>query len=230
MTTKANVSQKPRAQLTKVRVFETALGLADENGIDSVTMRKLAEELGVEAMSIYHHVANKDEVLEGIVDLVASEIELPSKGTEWRPAVELRAVSAHEALMRHPWAGMLWVSNLNPGPERLRYIEVGLAIFREGGISTELTYNAFHAVENHIVGFTLSEANFQFDPEEMAQLGVEFLEGLPADEFPYLAEHVKQHIDDSGYDPDEFTFGLKLILDSLERIRRGGWSQLVGRR
>lgn len=206
------------------------MAIADESGIESLTMRKLAQELGVEAMSLYHHVANKDEVLEGIVELIANEIELPAKATDWRSAVQVRAVSAHRALMRHPWAGMLWVSNLTPGLQRLRYIESGLAILKDAGFSPELTYNAFHAVENHIAGFTLSEANFQFDPEEMAQLGSEFLDSLPVEEFPHLAEHVQQHLAGVSYDADEFTFGLNLILDGLERIRRGGWARLVGRR
>jgi AcrR family transcriptional regulator len=198
-------------------VLEAAVALADGGGIKSLTMRRLAAELGVEAMSLYHHVANKDEILDGILDVVAAEIELPAD-RDWKDATRIRAVSAQETLGRHHWAGALWVSRLNIGPARMRYMDVALRTFRSGGLSEDLTHHAYHVVENHVIGYTLQQLSFGVDMDDLDELGKEFLARLPAEDYPDLALHVRQHVDPVEADETEFGFGLRLILDGVERL------------
>jgi AcrR family transcriptional regulator len=209
-----------RPPLSRERVLRAAMALADRDGIAALTMRKLAGEVGVEAMTLYYYVASKDEILDGIADLVADEIEAPMPGSGWKAAARQRALSAHDALVRHPWASMLWVSRVGPGPRRLRYMDTGLRGFREAGFPPALTELAFHAVENHIVGYTLQETSFAIEPRDVAETGARFLEGLPADDYPFLAEHVRQHLEGPGHlDEGDFEFALDLILDGIERLR-----------
>jgi AcrR family transcriptional regulator len=220
------VAQRPsagdRPAMSRERVMQAAMVLADRDGIGSLTMRRLAHELGVEAMTLYYYVRKKDEILEGIADLVASEIELPADGEDWRVATRRRAISAHDVLVRHPWASMLWVSGAAMGPWRLRYMDAGLRGFRDAGFTRELTEQAYHAVENHIVGYTLQEVGYAIDRETVAEDGASFLNALPADEYPYLVEHVLQHLEGPGHvDEGDFEFALDLILDGVERIRNG---------
>lgn len=211
---------KARLPLSRERVLRAAIHLADRDGLESLTMRKLARELGVEAMTLYYYVAKKDDILDGIVDLVASQIELPSGGADWKAAARQRAISAHDVLVRHPWASSLWVSSAAIGPGRMRYMDAGLRGFREAGFSPELTEQAFHAVENHIIGYTLQEMSFPIETEEVAEAGASFLRKLPADEYPDLAEHVMQHLEGPGHlDEGDFELGLDLILDGIDRIR-----------
>lgn len=209
-----------RPPMSRERVLRAAMALADRDGIASLTMRKLAGEVGVEAMTLYYYVAGKDEILEGIADLVTDEIEIPAAGgSDWKAAARRRALSAHDALVRHPWASMLWVSRLGPGPGRLRYMDAGLRGFREAGFPPALTELAYHAVENHIVGYTLQETSFAMDTQDIVAAGAGFLERLPADEYPFLAEHVRQHIEGPGHlDEGDFAFALDLILDGIERM------------
>jgi AcrR family transcriptional regulator len=190
-------------------------------------MRKLAQALGVEAMSLYNHVANKGDLVDGIVDLVVSEIELPSAAQDWDVAVRECAISAHEAFLRHPWACGLVISSTTPriaGNPRLRYIEWLLSRLREAGFSPELTYHAYHALDSHILGFTLwqlghSAAAEAFRGEkDLADFAANVLRQLRAGDYPYLAEHAEQHLtapNDDG--AREFEFGLDLILDGLKR-------------
>jgi AcrR family transcriptional regulator len=214
---------KARLPLSRERVLRAAMHLADRDGIESLTMRKLARELGVEAMTLYYYVARKDDILEGIADLVASEIELLSGGADWKAATRQRAISAHDVLVHHPWASLLWVSRVALGPGRLRYMDAGLRGFREAGFSPELTEQAFHAVENHIVGYTLQELSFPIEAAEVAEAEANFLGKLPADEYPDLAKHVMQHLEGPGHvDEGDFEFALDLILDGVERIMDGG--------
>jgi AcrR family transcriptional regulator len=208
--------------MSRERVLRVAMDVADRDGIVSLTMRKLARELGVEAMTLYYYVAGKDEILEGIADLVAGEIELPSGGSDWKAVARQRAISAHDVLARHPWASMVWVSRAALGPARLRYMDDGLRNLREAGFSPALTEQAFHAVENHIVGYTLQEMSFAIETPEVAEAGASFLRKLPVDEYPHLAEHVMQHLEGAGHvDEGDFEFALDLILDGVERIRSG---------
>jgi AcrR family transcriptional regulator len=199
-------------------VLQAAVALADEGGIKALSMRKLAQELGVEAMSLYNHVANKDDILDGIVDVVASEIELPPDGAEWKTALRQTAISAHEVLLRHPWATSLWMRRGVSLP-RLRYGDGLLRTLREGGFSKELTYHAFHILESHVVGFTLHRQNFPYDSEQLVEMAARFVREFPADEYPDLAEHVMQHTQPSYQRQGTFDFGLDLILDGLERRR-----------
>ncbi|MBA3735997.1 MAG: TetR/AcrR family transcriptional regulator [Actinobacteria bacterium] len=225
----ADADSKARTPLTRERVLEAAIRLADEGGIESLTMRKLARELGVEAMSLYNHVANKGDLVDAIVDLVVGEIELPSTGVDWVADIKRCAVSAHEALLRHPWACGLVLSpgtiRALPAP-RLRYMEWLLKRLRETGFSPELTYHAYHALDSHILGFTLWQLGHSISAidvdgsKDLAELVDKFLRQLPAADYPYLAEHAQQHVTaPSGDGARQFEFGLDLILDGLKRAR-----------
>ncbi|MDQ2969478.1 MAG: TetR/AcrR family transcriptional regulator C-terminal domain-containing protein [Actinomycetota bacterium] len=222
-------ASQPRIPLTRERVLEAAVHLADEGGIESLTMRKLAGALGVEAMSLYNHVANKDDLVAAMVDLVVSEIELPSAGKDWDVDIRTCAVSAHEALLRHPWACSLVLSpgtiRTLPKP-RLLYMEWLLRRLREAGFSPDLTYHAYHALDSHIFGFTLWQLGHSIDAidltgsKDFADLVDRFLRELPAADYPYLAEHARQHATaPSGDGAREFQFGLELILEGLEKAR-----------
>jgi AcrR family transcriptional regulator len=209
-------------------VLQAAIRLADQGGIESLTMRKLARELGVEAMSLYNHVANKDDLVDGIVDLVVSEIDLPS-ASDWETGIREYAISAHEALLRHPWACSLVMSPTTTSTmrtARLRYMEWLLGRLREAGYSPELTYHAYHALDSHILGFTLwqishaASAKDIAGTQDLADFAATFLEKLRAGDYPFLAEHVEQHLTAPSDDGDrEFEFGLGLILDGLKRAR-----------
>jgi AcrR family transcriptional regulator len=201
-------------------VLHAAIELADRGGIESLTMRKLGQSLGVEAMSLYNHVAKKDDIVAGILELVVREIDVPSGETDWKTAIRRTAISAHEALVRHPWACSLMMSPVAANPARLRWMESVLATLREAGFSPELTHHAYHALDSHITGFTLWQVSLTFSAEDLPELGAAFLRELPVDDYPYLAEHVEQHLTDSGHaEGSEFEFGLDLILDGLDRAR-----------
>jgi AcrR family transcriptional regulator len=227
MAPKTDPPTQPRTPLSRERVLDAAIRLADEGGIESLSMRKLARALGVEAMSLYNHVANKGDLVDAITDLVVSEIELPAVGEEWDVAVRACAVSAYETFMRHPWACSLVMSATRaravPVP-RIRYIEWLLRCLREAGFSPELTYHAYHALDSHILGFTLwhlghsAGAKDIAGEQDFADFATGLVEELRADGYPYLAEHAEQHI--AGVEGErEFEFGLDLILDGLKRAR-----------
>ena len=223
---------EPRVPLSKERVLQAAFALAARDGIESLTMRKLADELGRGAMTLYHYVPNKDELLDGMVDLVFSEIELPSTDVDWRTAMRRRAISTREVLNRHRWAVGLMESRLTPGPASLRLHDAVLGCLREGGFSIELTIHAYSVQDAYIYGFALQEKNIPFESaeegaavaeeqvREFAELADERQMGTLADEFPYLAEVVAGHVAKVGYDfAAEFEYGLDLILDALEQRR-----------
>jgi len=216
-----------RTPLSRERILATALRLADESGIESLTMRKLAAALGVEAMSLYNHVANKGDLVDGIVDLVVDEIELPDGDVDWRAAMRACAMSAYEAFLRHPWAGSLAIgptSTRQPRTPRLRYMEWLLQRLREAGFSPELAYHAYHALDAHILGFTLwqlghsAAASAAADGLGLADLAARFIPELRAAGYPHLAQHVEQHLE-ANDDAGEFAFSLELILDGLERAQ-----------
>jgi AcrR family transcriptional regulator len=211
--------QTKRTPLSKDRVLRAAMALADDGGIKAVSMRKIAQELGVEAMSLYNHVASKDEIIDGIVDLVATGIDLAPDAADWKAAMRRRAISAHEQLLEHPWAANLWMSGQTFGGARMRYADAVLRGFREGGFPEELTYHAFHVLQSHIMGFTLYVASFDFDVEELEELAATFLETFPADEYPDLALHIRQHAEPGDEQEGAFEIGLDLVLDGLERLR-----------
>jgi AcrR family transcriptional regulator len=184
-------------------------------------MRALGEELGVEAMSLYYYVASKDELLDGMVDLVYGEIELPSDEADWKTAMRQVATSVHEALSRHRWAITLMVTRTRPGPANLRHHDSVIRTFREAGFSIKQAVHAFSFLDSYISGFALQELTLPFDtPEELAEAAESILAQFPADEYPHLAETITEHITKSGYNyADEFDIALELILDGLERLR-----------
>ena len=211
-----------RARLTRDRVLTAAVARADAGGLESVSMRRLGEELGVEAMSLYTHVANKDDLLDGMVDAVFAEIDLPAVGAEWRTAMRERAVSARTVLNRHPWAIRLMQSRTAPGPATLRHHDTVIGTLRQAGFTVELTAHAFSAIDAYVYGFALQEASLPFDTvEEAAEVGAGMFERMPVGAFPHLVELTVEHILQPGYDyGDEFEFGLELILDGLDRAHR----------
>jgi AcrR family transcriptional regulator len=203
-------------------VLQAALELADESGFESVTMRKLGERLGVQAMSLYNHVANKDDVRDGIVERVMEEIEAPT-GPDWKEAIRRSAISAHEAFLRHRWACSLMMTSA-VSPARMHWMEELLRTLREAGFSADLTHHAYHALDSHITGFTLWQVSMPFETrDELLDLAQSFLHEIPVEKYPYIVEHAQQHIEPSSPSgATEFEFGLDLILDGLERMRDAG--------
>jgi AcrR family transcriptional regulator len=220
---------EPRPRLTKERVFRAAVELADRGGLESLSMRKLADELGVGAMSLYYYVPNKDELITGMVDIVFSEIEVPATDLDWKTAMRRRAISTRDALNRHRWAVGLMESREMPGPESFRVHNAVLGILREGGFSIEMTIQAYSVLDAYIYGFALQEKTIPFEDAEgaaaVAEAQVREFEAAAeeqplVDEFPYLAEVVAGHVAVVGYDfGHSFEYGLDLILDALEQRR-----------
>jgi hypothetical protein len=171
-------------------------------------------------MSLYNHVANKDDILNGIVDLIVGEFDIPASGTGWKAAIRRTAISAHDVLVRHPWAASLMLSVTGTQPARWRYMDRILGSLREAGFSTDMTDHAYHALDSHVTGFTLWQVQIQVDPEKLPGMAATFLRDLPADDYPYLVEHIEHHLNEpSPGDEGSFAFGLDLILDGLERLR-----------
>jgi AcrR family transcriptional regulator len=208
-----------RRPLSKERVLRAAVKLADRDGLEALSMRRLAKELGVEAMSLYNHVKNKDEILSGISDLVTSEMELPSDTTDWQSALRRSSISAKEVYLRHPWASSLVMSSHDGGQASLRRSEWTLRTLREAGFSKDLTYHAYHILGAYVQGVTNQHLSFPYKPEEVAGLASDFLRQLPQDEFTYLIEHVVQHTEPTEAHKGGFELGLDLILEGLERMR-----------
>lgn len=217
---KQPANPEPRAPLTRERVLGVAILLADENGLESLSMRKLGQRLGVEAMSLYNHVAGKDDILDGMVDLVVSEIELPSDTADWKEAMRRRAISALAVFSHHSWASGLIDSRESSGPARLHYFDWMLGTLRRAGFTLELAAHAFSILDSYIYGFGRQQLNMStgpdIRPEEMAET---FLSAIPAEEYPDLREMVVEYAMKSGHDESaDFEFGLNLILDGLERL------------
>jgi AcrR family transcriptional regulator len=204
--------------MNRDQVLRAAVALADETGIESLSMRKLGQTLGIEAMSLYNHVAGKEALLDGMIDLVFAEIELPA-GEDWKKALRQRAISMREALTRHRWAVGLMESRTNPGATTLRQHDAVIGCLLAAGFSMELTAHAFAAVDSYVYGFAVQEKGLPFDtPEQTAEMAQAMLAHFPVDEFPHLAAFTREHVMQPGYDfGDEFEFGLDLILDGLER-------------
>jgi len=211
----------PDAGLSKQRVVDEAIRLADREGVDGLSMRRLAATLGAGAMSLYHYVANKEELLDAMVDIVFQEIELPPQETDWQSALRQRAVSARQVLARHPWAVGLMESRTSPGPANLRHHEAVTACLRRAGFSVVMATHANWLLDSYVYGFALQEASLPFDTaDELAGMaeGV-YLPQLPPDEFPYLNESAAALVA-AGFDPaEQFIFGLDLVLAALEPLR-----------
>ena len=216
---------KRRTPLSREQVLQVALALADEHGAAGLTMRKLARELGVEAMSLYNHVASKDDLLDGMIDIVFGEIELPPTDVDWKTALRKRAVSTRDALARHRWAIGLMEGRASHGPANLSLHNAVLGCLRGAGFSIEMTVHAYSVQDAYIYGFALqerdmaSESATDFAAEAKRQM-VDYAEALA--EYPHLVEVVGGYVAKAGYDYEsEFRFGLDVILDGLERLRDG---------
>jgi AcrR family transcriptional regulator len=224
---------KARAPLSRERVLRAAITLADKGGIESLTMRKLGQALGVEAMSLYRHVANRDEILDGIVEAVIGEIEVPAKGADWKLAMRRRAISAHEVILRHPWASTLIESRVLLSPAMLRYSDAIIGSLRDGGFPILFTYRALFILDSYVYGFALQEVSWPVPAAEVAESTARLRAQVPADLYPNVAEMMgfvadpgTQKIGPAGgaeanYS-SEFEFGLDLILDGLDRLRSEG--------
>ncbi len=219
MSQRTKTKSDIKTPLNRDRVLQAALALADQQGIDALTMRKLGEAVGVEAMSLYNHVANKSDLLDGLIDLVFGEIDFPIDDPHWTSAMRRRAVSAREVLARHRWAIGLMQSRTTPGPATLRHHDTVLGILRRGGFTVQQTAHAFSVMDSYLYGFALQEATLPFDTgESAAELAQQILAQAAANEHPHLTELTVEHILKPGYDyGHEFEIGLDLILDGLDR-------------
>ena len=222
VTTKQTAAR--REPLSRDQVLRAAVALADQGGIGALSMRKLGQVLGVEAMSLYNHVANKSDLLDGMIDIVFSEIGLPAGDTGWKPAMRQRAISAREALGRHRWAIGLMESRRSPGPATLRHHDAVLGCLRQAGFPVDLTAHTYSLLDSYIYGFALQEASLPFDtPEKTTQVAQEIFGQFAAGAYPHLTELTIQHVLQPGYHyGGEFEIGLDLILDALERAASTG--------
>lgn len=206
----------PRVPLNRERVLRAALVLADEQGLEAVSMRRLGQALGVEAMSLYKHVADKEAILDGLVDLVMDEVEVPDPALPWREAIRRSAISMHAAMRRHPWAGLVMESRVNPGPARLRYLNAVVGVLRGAGFEAPTIARAFMALDSHTYGFTMQELALPFDA-----IGGPDLAAMMAGAFePYPNLVIMAELAASGAQMLDFEFGLDLLLDGLDRLHQ----------
>ena len=216
-----NTEKSRTKTLNRETILHAAVSFADARGIDALSMRKLAETLGVEAMSLYNHVKNKDDLLDGMVDRVIAEIELPTTDIPWKQAMRQRAISAQDMLLRHPWASMLIAARINVGPAMLRYGDASMGCLRAAGFSYALADHAINAMDSHIYGFTLLKSNFPIEEKEYAHAAEQLLPMIPASLYPHAHGWAEEVIAGRHSGINEFTFGLDLILDGLEqRVNR----------
>lgn len=218
VTTDRPIRADPRTPLWRERVLRAGLAHADASGLETFTMRGLAESLGVAPMSLYRHVANKDDLVDGIVDLVFAEIALPSGEGDWSSAMRGRAIAVRQALLRHPWAIGLMSSRRRPGPATLRHYDAVIGRLRQAGFTLAMAAHAYSLMDSYIYGFALQQSTLPSDPSmEMHELAAVMAEQFPADEYPWLAEFTLQHVTRPGYAfGDEFEYGLDVILGGLE--------------
>jgi AcrR family transcriptional regulator len=216
-------TRSPRAPLSRQRALSAAVALADREGLGSLTMRRLARELDVEAMSLYHHLANKDVILDGMVEMVFGEIELPSQDTDWKVAMRRRGTSVRSVLTRHPWAISIMESRTSPGPATLGHLDAMIGCCRRAGFSVPMAAHAVSLIDSYIYGFVLQEVNLPFDDtSELEEVVEEILPDLSPEHYPHLLELTTDHVLQAGYSyGNEFDYGLGLILDGLEAAARG---------
>ena len=224
MATKIDPGAKPRLPLNKERILRTGLALADADGVDSLSMRKIADELDVVPMALYRHVANKDEMLNGIVDLVVGEIDPPETGLDWKTAMRRRILSARRMLLRHPWAASVIESRTDPTPAVIGYFDEMIGLFLAGGFSIELTHHALHVMGSRLLGFT--QELFEDTPDMDPEMEKEMYEAM-ADAYPNIGRMIAivmhddaSRVGDRGCDDQfEFEFALDLMLEGLERLK-----------
>jgi AcrR family transcriptional regulator len=221
MATRTVPKARSRSRLSRERVLRAAILHADAGGIEALTMRTLAEELGVAPMALYRHIANKDDLVDAMVDVVFSEIDLPASTAGWKTGMRQRAISAREVLSRHRWAIGLMESRTNPGPANLRHHDAVIGTLRAAGFTIPMAAHAYSLLDSYIYGFALTQMNLPFDTSaEVAEVAQNMLQPFPLKEYPNLVEFITEHAMKPGYDyGDEFVYGLDVILDGLEKAR-----------
>jgi AcrR family transcriptional regulator len=221
MSMQAKPAPERRAPLTRDRVLRAALALADAGGLESLTMRRLGEDLGVGPMALYRHVINKDDLIDGLVDLVFAEIGLPPEATDWRTAMRERAISLRDALLRHRWAIGLMESRINPGPANLRHHDAVIGSLLAAGFDMTMAAHAYSLLDAYIYGFAMTKMNLPFETsEEVAEVAQTMLQPFPVNSYPNLAAFISEIAMQPGYDyGDEFEYGLDVVLDGVERER-----------
>jgi AcrR family transcriptional regulator len=221
MATRA-LSTGARKPLSRKRVLRAAMAHADKLGLSELSMRKLAEVLGVAPMALYRHIANKDDLIDAMIDVVFTEIDLPARDADWRTAMRQRAISVRDALERHRWAIGMMESRLHPGPANLRHHDAVLGNLRASDFSVEMTAHAYSVLDSYIYGFALTKMNLPFENGrgDVPDIAEGMLEPFPANTYPNLVEFITEHAMKPGYAyGNEFEYGLDLILDGLERAR-----------
>ncbi|TAJ99013.1 MAG: TetR/AcrR family transcriptional regulator [Chloroflexota bacterium] len=221
MATGALSEGPSRRRLSRERVLDTAIDRADQGGLDALTMRSLAEELKVAPMALYNHVANKDDLIDAMVDVVFGEIGVPSGGGDWKTAMRRRAIAVRDALLRHRWAIGLMESRRRPGPANLRHHDAVIGRLRAAGFSVEMAAHAYSLLDSYIYGFALTTMTLSFETSaEVADAARNMLQPYPVNEYPNLVEFITEHALKPGYDyGDEFEYGLDVILDGIEGAR-----------
>lgn len=222
MATEATPPPTPRIPLSRDRVLRTAIAIADAGGLDTLTMRTLGQELGVGPMALYRHVANKDDLMDAMVDLVFAEIGLPSTGVDWKTAMRERAISVRDALLRHRWAVPLMESRLHPGPANLQHHDAVIGCLRGAGFEMAMAAHAYSALDAYIYGFALTKIALPFESSaDIAGVAETMLQPFPVNAYPNLAAFITEHAMQPGYDyANEFEYGLDILLDGLEQRAR----------
>ena len=215
----STLQAQPRRRLSRERVLRTALDHADRGGLEALTMRQLADELEVAPMALYRHVANKDDLIDAMVDIAFSEIGLPTGGADWKLAMRQRAIALRDVLARHRWAIGLMESRRSPGPANLRHHDAVIGKLRAAGFDLAMAAHAYSLLDSYIYGFAMTKMNLPFDVgPEVADVAQDMLEPFPANEYPNLVEFITEHAMKPDYDyGDEFEYGLDVVLDALER-------------
>jgi AcrR family transcriptional regulator len=223
-TTNALSRAEARSGLRRDRILAAAVDHADAHGLESLSMRKLADELDFAPMALYRHVAGREDLVDGMVDLVFGELDTPKPGDDWREAMRRRAFSVRDALARHRWAIGLMESRRNPGPASLRHHDAVIGCLRAAGFSMAMTAHAYSVLDSYIYGFALTKLNLPFETdEEVAAVAQTMLDPFPDGEYPHLVAFIAEHAMQPGYDyGDEFEYGLDLVLDGLERMLQAG--------
>lgn len=232
MATVAIANEGPRPRLTRERVLAAAIAHADAGGLEALTMRTLAEMLGVAPMALYRHVANKDDLIDAMVDVVFAEVGVPSGGGDWKTSMRRRAIAVRDALSRHAWAVGLMESRRTPGPANLRHHDAVIGRLRAGGFDVAMAAHAYSLMDSYIYGFALTKMNLPFETETAGDVAEAMLEPFPVNQYPNLVEFLSEHVMKPGYDyGDEFEYGLDLILDGLNTAagRAGGVTPAASR-
>ena len=212
-------ARPPRAPLTRERILHAAIEVADQNGIEALTMRRLGHRLGVEAMSLYNHVEDKNDILDGVVELIAAQFEVPTGDPDWKTSIRCSVISVHEVLVRHPWASSIIESRARAGPVRLRLLDAQVRALTGAGFPMPIIIRTLVALDSHTYGFTLQEQAWTLPPDEAPELAAALADDLPADTYPNVAAMLDFVTTTRPGTLVDFAFGLDLLLDGLERLR-----------